>query len=72
MCETCFTLEQYCSPSRRYSRFQVIQGLIEGFFGFEIFNSGDFFRWENVASIFLGGIKLVGSTALYRDSKHAI
>ena len=50
----------------------MIQGLIEGFFGFGIFNSGDFFRWENVASIFLGGIKLVGSTALYRDSKHAI
>ena len=31
-------------------------GMIEGFFGFEIFDSGIFFGYENLASIFLGSL----------------
>ena len=35
-------------------------GMIKGFFGFQIFNSGIFGGWENLASIFLGGLIYVG------------
>ena len=38
-----------------YSRFQVT-GMIQGFFGFEFFDSGIFGWKENLASIFLDGM----------------
>ena len=41
---------------RGYSGFQVT-GMIEGFFGgFEMFDFGVFFGYENLASIFLGSL----------------
>ena len=42
-------------PGGVYSRFHVT-GMMEGFFGFESFDSGIFLRRENVASTFLGGL----------------